>query len=44
MKNIITYLILAFADPKRLAALINQEGMTSDKLDAEVSREVWGKV
>ena len=44
MKNIITYLILAFADLKRLAALINQEGMTPDKLDAEVSKEVWGKV
>ena len=42
MKKIITYLILLLADPKRLAALINQEGITPDKLDAEASREVWG--
>lgn len=44
MKKIITYLILLFADLKWLAALINQEGMTPDKLDAEASRKVWGKV
>ena len=43
MKKIITYLILLFTDLKRLAALINQEGMTPDKLDAEASREVWGE-
>ena len=43
MKKIITYLILLFTDLKRLAALINREGMTPDKLDAEVSREVWGR-
>lgn len=43
MKKIITYIILLFADPKRVAELINQEGMTPDKLDAVVSREVWGK-
>ena len=43
MKKIITYLILLLTDLKRLAALINQEGMTPDKLDAEASREVWGK-
>ena len=43
MKKIITYLILLFADLKRLAVLINQEGMTPDKLDAESSREVWGE-
>ena len=28
MKKIITYLILLFTDLKRLAVLINQEGMT----------------
>lgn len=43
MKKIITYLILLLTDLKRLAELINQEGMTPDKLDAEASREVWGK-
>lgn len=43
MKKIITYLILLFAAPKRVAELINREDMTPDKLDAEVSREVWGK-
>ena len=43
MKKIITYLILLFTDLKRMAELINQEGMTSDKLDAEASREVWGE-
>ena len=43
MKKIITYLILLFTDLKRLATLINQEGMTPDKLDGEASREVWGE-
>ena len=42
MKKIITYLILLLTDLKQLAALINQEGMTPDKLDADASREVWG--
>ena len=44
MKKIITYLILLFTDLKRLAVLINQEGMTPDMLDEEASREVWGKL